>query len=207
MTVVAMKRKKEDQPHAYTVRVVHPEMKGIRISLGQFKTFEKATRALARFKDTGDIPANVKISFKNVWSVGSQWYLRYEDVEYGPYASMLEAAWNRRRMKDNDTQRQRRAEVSNGKKPRAAKANLPPKEGSRRSERSRSEPVRYSPPPVRKRRICRRSDTPEASCEETASEDVAPVETPQEALPALLKACETWRDDPIFFGMNDCCMV
>jgi hypothetical protein len=94
----------------WAVRVPHPDRCGIRISLGTYPSYEQANAAQKRFLSTGHIPQHAASpSFKDVHGSGTRWYCDYEGETYGPFKSQAEAAWRRRRFKDNATQRDRRA--------------------------------------------------------------------------------------------------
>jgi hypothetical protein len=132
--------KRTQQADAYAVRVVHPNMRGVRVSLGIYNTYDEAQRAHDKFERTRTLPPNVVVNFKDVHEVRSNaWYCFYKGVRYGPYKTNLAAAWNRRRLKDNDTQRARRA----GTGPVLPKSAAG---GVRRSARVRTVPARYPSP-------------------------------------------------------------
>ena len=151
MPVVTMLRK--EMPTVYAVRVVHPRMRGIRISLGQYDTPEEAARVDEAFARSGLVPKDVLFRFKDVWQASaSKWYCSYKGQSYGPYDNGLEAAWNRRRLKDNDTQRARRAGLSGAcdalartVRTRHERTEHADTQNVRRSGRARSAPQRYSP--------------------------------------------------------------
>lgn len=94
---------------AYTARVRHHDSAGLRVSLGRFSTEQKAREAVDRYARTGELPDMGRPRFRGIHKTRAGWFYEFEGDDFGPFRSELEAAWRRRRDRDNVTQRARRA--------------------------------------------------------------------------------------------------
>jgi hypothetical protein len=94
---------------AYTARVRHHDSTGLRVSLGNFPTEQKALEAVDRYERTGDLPDLGRPRFRGVYQTRVGWFYEFEGEVFGPFDDELKAAWHRRRDRDNVTQRARRA--------------------------------------------------------------------------------------------------
>jgi hypothetical protein len=94
---------------AYTARVRHHDSAGLRVSLGRFSTEQAAIDAVDRYARTGELPDMGRPRFRGVYQTRSGWFYEFEGEIFGPFGGELEAAWRRRRDRDNVTQRARRA--------------------------------------------------------------------------------------------------
>lgn len=94
---------------AYTARVRHHDSAGLRVSLGRFATEQKAREAVDLYARTGELPDMGRPRFRGVYHARSGWFYEFEGEVFGPFRDELEAAWRRRRDRDNVTQRARRA--------------------------------------------------------------------------------------------------
>lgn len=93
----------------FVARVRHHDSAGLRVSLGRFSTEQKALEAVDRYAQTGKLPDIGRPRYRGVYQTRTGWFYEFEGEVFGPFGNELDAAWRRRRDRDNVTQRARRA--------------------------------------------------------------------------------------------------
>ena len=92
----------------YTVRVVVPDVRTVRITIGTFNTFDDAKHAQDQYLSTKVLPAHVVPRFRDVFEKHGHWWCLFGGNRHGPFPSIFHAARRRRLLHDMAQQRRRR---------------------------------------------------------------------------------------------------